>query len=532
MRYGLFLAVLCCLLMAGCGKSSGAGAPEVREHAPKGDPASLPKVAADESAIAAALKDRFGDAAARNIVVEVEDFGGGKKVTLSGEVVNDEIRQAIMKELEARVPEMKSEDFRLELAGPVRQVFRFPARVGQFEAMAFSHDLSVAVTHEGDVYEMATGRMVNRMGLPDPQLFSMAISPDGKTLATGHQNGGIVLWEMPLARNPKTLAPFANTEYSQRIAALAFTSDSKSLVSVNTHRGEVVLWELASGRGRTIGAHTAQDEPHQLGDTYILAVSPDGKLIASGNADQYAITVWDVAARAKKMELGQKELRPEAIAWSHSGKLLAVARNVGDRRGVSVYDMASGKSRLFSREQDDNIPAVAFSPDDRLLAVEYDAQGVGLWDVSAGKEWLSLDSNRVSSGTALMFSPDGAVLATSCQYTRPASIRLWDVSKHPGAGGAAARMPAVVGAKMAYNDRMMLAIETSIRQSHPPQDVQSIHATLQADGSIELTGKVSDSNVKAWAQETAERMPVPDTVGAYGPNKVINKLEVTGRRAP
>ena len=40
---------------------------------------------------------------ARNIRVEVEEQAGGKRVGLTGEVPNEEIRQAVMKEVEARV---------------------------------------------------------------------------------------------------------------------------------------------------------------------------------------------------------------------------------------------------------------------------------------------------------------------------------------------------------------------------------------------------------------------------------------------
>jgi hypothetical protein len=58
--------------------------------------------------------------------------------------------------------------------------------------------------------------------------------------------------------------------------------------------------------------------------------------------------------------------------------------------------------------------------------------------------------------------------------------------------------------------------------------VESINAELQDDGSIVLTGKVSDNVVKEDAKRTAEILH-PREPGNHVPNKIINKIEVTGR---
>src|SRR4051812_32085112 len=111
--------LLCISALVACGRQSesasagGAAVVEVREHAPSGDPSKLPKVPADSATITAMLRERFGESIARNIRVGVDKEGNSIKVSLIGEVPNEEIRQAVMKELEARVPQMTSEDFTL-----------------------------------------------------------------------------------------------------------------------------------------------------------------------------------------------------------------------------------------------------------------------------------------------------------------------------------------------------------------------------------------------------------------------------------
>src|ERR1051325_8337158 len=72
MKRALFILpflMLCC-----CGRNNAAStaASDVQEHAPAGDPATLPKVPAQEDAIRKMIRERFGDATARNLRINVE----------------------------------------------------------------------------------------------------------------------------------------------------------------------------------------------------------------------------------------------------------------------------------------------------------------------------------------------------------------------------------------------------------------------------------------------------------------------------
>jgi WD40 repeat protein len=505
-------------------------APAESQHAPAGDPSTLPKVAADADRISAMLRERFGDAVARNVHVEVEDRGGGKRVGLTGEVPNEEIRQAVMKEVETRVEGVTLQDFTLDLPGPVPMLFGFNANVRPGQSAVFSPDLSLAVSQKGDVYETATGRRINRMALPENrQVLSIVFAPDGKTLATGFRDAGILLWQMPLGRNPKTLQPFAEPASSRGIVAIAFTSDGKGLVSIDKQRGEIYLWDLARGAARTIGAHTPNAAPHELSEQYVLAVSPDGKTIASANADETAVSLWDVASRSRKSQLSAERLHPEALAWSHDGKTIAAGRATGDRRGVVVYTLDGKPPKILSLPQDALIDAMAFSPDDRTLAVEYQNKGVVLWDLSAGDPWVTLDYNKTSSGKGVAFSPDGAVLATECDILRPPGIRLWDVSHRPGATASTAALPRTHTDQTTEDDRLADEVTRKIRGTFDSRNIESLNVTIRPDGSVSLTGKVSDAEVKRVAGRTAEVYHVSEDIGPRAPNKVTNDLEVTGR---
>jgi WD40 repeat protein len=521
--------LLVSLLAAGCnrfGGSSGADAgEEVPKHAPAGDPASLPKISADENEIRKMLRERFGDVVARTIRVEVEDQGG-KRVSLSGEVPSEEIRQAVMKELEARVQDMKTEDFTLTVAGPIRMVFGFDARTAVNDLAAFSPDLSLVITGDGNLYETATGRRLNRLDLEGRNICSIAFSPDGKLLALGFHGTGIRLFDMPLGATSRTLVPFTQALTGDpNIAGLAFTPDGQQLVSVNSDHGVLSIWDLSTGKGRTIGSHVPSDSPRNLMSRWVLAVSPDGGQVAAASFDETAISLWDIASRSRVKQFDAEPVNPLALAWSHNGKYIAVGRGTGDRRGPVLFEVATGKATVFARDRDDIINAVAFSPDDRTLAADYTDSGVVMWDLATGKEWQTIDSAKVSAGVALRFSPDGALLATDCSAIRPPGFRLWDVARRPGGGRAGARLPATVPVAAVRDDRMMRGIEHAI-MANAPRTIRDLHAELQPDGSIVLTGRAYSAETARSAVQTAQWYHLGEDVGDSSKNRIINQLQV------
>ena len=70
------------------------------------------------------------------------------------------------------------------------------------------------------------------------------------------------------------------------------------------------------------------------------------------------------------------------------------------------------------------VTAVAFSPDDRLLASGSADKTVKLWDVATGREVRAL-RGHVARVTAVAFSPDGRRLATA---SADQTVRLWDAT--------------------------------------------------------------------------------------------------------
>jgi len=548
MRAGLNVALVFLLMLAGCGggdsassapaggssSANPAAAAPADVHAPPGDPSKLPKVPATFDAISQMLRDRFTEPVVRNVRVGIDTTTSGISVSLTGEVPNEEIRQAVMNEVAARVEGLKNQDFNLDVAGPIPMLWNFDIPRLDTTSAIFSPDLSLTVTRYGSIFETATGRRINRIASGDETLIeSIAMSPDQKLLATGTKYGKIDLWRLPQGEFIKQIKPQANeTNDIYKIAALAFTHDNKQLAAIYRRHGEIHMFDLQTGSSRLIAAHKPNSEPAEDSDPYTMVISPDDKLIATIYFSGNGIDIFDINARARKETLEPDNMAPEVLTWSHNGKFIAAGRHFRDPdQAVCVIDLATKKSTYLRDEvARSNMRGLALSPDDRTLAVMYDnSPSAVLWDIPSSKEWQTLDTSKVSPATdrndAVAFSPDGAVLVTFCGGQRPEpGIRLWDVSKRPGSTTAIAQLPARFDNVPTRDDRLAQAIDTTIRGPGDSTRIKSLKVEALPDGSIKLTGKVHDQLDKRDIGWIAESLHLSDDPDQNAKRKVINEM--------
>src|SRR6266704_6963925 len=112
------------------------------------------------------------------------------------------------------------------------------------------------------------------------EVYSVAFSPDGKTVASGGVDKAIRLWEVSSGQCLNTLKG-----HSYRGVSVTFSPDGRTIAS-GSHDQTVNLWDLNSGEG----LNTLQGLTHGV---WSVAFSPDGKAVASGSYDG-AIKLWDM----------------------------------------------------------------------------------------------------------------------------------------------------------------------------------------------------------------------------------------------
>ena len=240
-------------------------------------------------------------------------------------------------------------------------------------------------------------------------IVSVAVSPDGGTLASAAYGNMIKLWDVASGRERRTL-----TLHGTVAQSVAFSPDGRTLASGmgwgNDHT--IKLWDVASGRElRTLTGHG--------GDVRTVAFSPDGRALASGSDDK-TIKLWDVASGRELRTLTGHADHIRSVVFSPNGQSLA-SGDLG--KTIKLWDAASGRELRTLTGHGDTVRSIAYSPDGRTLASGSDDHTIRLWDVASGGELRTLGHGYVAS---VAFSPEGRTIASSAAGNM--TIKLWDVA--------------------------------------------------------------------------------------------------------
>lgn len=184
-------------------------------------------------------------------------------------------------------------------------------------------------------------------------LADIAITRDGRWLASGKGGGEVRLWELPAGRLVRLLQA---TEKKGIVEAVAFSPDGRILAAAVNNI--VYLWERASGRllHRLTGINESVNS---------LAFSPDGEELASGSADA-AIRQWRVRDGKLKRLIGQRPpgMPVTSLAFSPDGRYEAQGTANGRLRVWNAQEGTFVHERLG---HEGAISSLAFTTDNTWL---------------------------------------------------------------------------------------------------------------------------------------------------------------------
>jgi WD40 repeat protein len=269
-------------------------------------------------------------------------------------------------------------------------------------AISFSPDNKFLAVGADDytiqLLDARTGQLWRRLKEPDrgarapgvhpdgQRVYSLAFSPDGKTLASAGDiiknnllaGGQVTMWEIPSGKLLRTI--IVNKETATYTNSVVFTPDGKGLVtgmaryalSASSGRysktGEINEWDAQTG------ALERKWEPLDSG-IHSVVFSPDGQFLVAGRND-FTINFWDIKTRELRRTLPGNS-RLFSLCFSPDGKTLAscvgpdlpaVAGQVEPLLKVQLLDSETGQSEQMPVSHRGFVTAVAFSPDGQYLA--------------------------------------------------------------------------------------------------------------------------------------------------------------------
>ncbi len=276
------------------------------------------------------------------------------------------------------------------------------------------------------IWDIASGKEVARLpGVMRPlarseskeqsegAITSVALSPDGKTLAFAEHSNIITLVDVATGKTRDLKRRDGVADFG-----LAFAPDGKTLAAACTHGHTIRLWDVASGKEKT-------DPAVHTGDVYSLALSRDGRFIATGGRD-HTIKLWDRANVKHLQTFRGPESDVNGLCFAPDSKYLASICHNGL---IQVFDLVANEEARDLRKTVGFAPphAVSYSPGGDTIAAlvpavvkkadpfrrEFYPKGeFRVWEAASGKDKFNRPLEfSVSFSYGAAASPDGAWLA-------------------------------------------------------------------------------------------------------------------------
>lgn len=237
---------------------------------------------------------------------------------------------------------------------------------------------------------------------------------------SGYDFSELSVWQADLRNTELHDVNFQNTNLSKSVFAetfggiisVALSPDGK-LLAMGDANGEIILRQVVDGK------QLISFKAHNNWVTS-LAFSPDGTSLASASCDSM-VKLWDVNTGLCFRTLKGHENEVWSVAFSPDGKILASG---SDDHTMRLWSTHTGECKQVFQSFSGYVLSVTFSPNGQMLASAGADNIISLWDVNTDQCFKTFQGHS-SPIRSITFSPDGQKLASGSEDS---TTKLWNIS--------------------------------------------------------------------------------------------------------
>ena len=267
------------------------------------------------------------------------------------------------------------------------------------------------------VWDTQTGQVRFQLSGHNKPISAIAMSADGQTLISASENGTIKAWDLGKGKELYTLSQKGSSSKDNHpITALAVSADGQTLLTGGQQKN-IQVWKLNTQQ-------LIQSFEIETG-VESLAVSEDAKVIVSGNYSG-KINIWKLNnKRYEKRTFDSGSQEAHSVAISSNGEKI-VSSSCKDK--IQVWNTNTFQEPSLVSESDNDICLVAISNDGKTVAGLNVNSSIKLWNLETHKELyqlsMPLDNSQTSKEIrSIAFSGDGRTIAASFGQT----IQVWQL---------------------------------------------------------------------------------------------------------